>query len=77
MRRLIVAPMAVGCILVSVTCYLVLHDIGRAEENDLGLVRWWHVPYGHRWLFKTHLSAFFAVGDGKPESEARFSRRDD
>lgn len=38
MRRLIVAPMAVGCTLVSVTCYLVLHDTGRAEGSDSGLV---------------------------------------
>lgn len=50
MRRLIGCTdgAAVGCTLVSVTCYLVLHDTGRAEGNDLGLVRWWHVPHGHR-----------------------------
>jgi len=34
MRRLIVAPMAVGCTLVPVTCYLVPHDAGRAEGSN-------------------------------------------
>lgn len=62
MRRLIAAPMAVGCTLVPVTCYLVLHDAGQAEGSNLGLARRWHVPRGHRWLFKTHLSAPSSIG---------------